>query len=313
MIKYLLKFCQRIPGTTVTMDELGNLYITKGQSENYPCIVAHMDQVQDKYPKDYRVIETPELIFAYSPQKREQCGLGADDKNGIWIALKCLQKYDSLKVAFFIGEEIGCIGSSHCNMSFFDDCRFVLQCDRRGHDDLITSIWGDLCSQEFQDAIGYQQFGYSPTHGMTTDVGTLKENGLPISCINMSCGYYEPHSDQEFVDKKDLLNCLNFVEHIIENCTDVYPHEDFKYEGFYGYYGHSSKSSSPNIHDEDYDECYCEFYNVLFDNPDYSLTSLKNFFKDYYPSLSDGDYQEIFDAVKSELEPLQKQTTNKAI
>jgi hypothetical protein len=35
-------------------------------------------------------------------------GLGADDKNGIWIALQCLKKYDTVKVAFFVSEEVGC-------------------------------------------------------------------------------------------------------------------------------------------------------------------------------------------------------------
>ena len=44
--------------------------------------------------------------------------------------------------------------------------------------------------------------------GMMTDVLELKERGLGVSCINLSCGYYEPHSDEEFTVKKDLLNCL---------------------------------------------------------------------------------------------------------
>lgn len=43
---------------------------------------------------------------------------------------------------------------------------------------------------------------------MMTDVLELKERGLGVSCINLSCGYYEPHSDEEFTVKKDLLNCL---------------------------------------------------------------------------------------------------------
>ena len=57
-----------------------------------------------------------------------------------------------------------------------------------------------------------------------TDVLALKENGLGVSCINVSCGYYNAHSDEEITIKKDLLKCLLFVEHIIEDCTDVYPH-----------------------------------------------------------------------------------------
>jgi len=40
---------QNIPGVKIECDKQGNLYITKGKSESYPCIVAHMDQVQDVY------------------------------------------------------------------------------------------------------------------------------------------------------------------------------------------------------------------------------------------------------------------------
>ena len=58
-----------------------------------------------------------------------------------------------------------------------------------------------------------------------TDVQELKERGLQVSCTNLSCGYYEPHTDHEFTIKKDLMNCLSLVEHIIENCTDTYPHQ----------------------------------------------------------------------------------------
>ena len=57
-----------------------------------------------------------------------------------------------------------------------------------------------------------------------TDILALKENGLGVSCINVSCGYYNAHSDEETTMKKDLLKCLIFIEHIIEDCTGVYPH-----------------------------------------------------------------------------------------
>ena len=68
---------------------------------------------------------------------------------------------------------------------------------------------------------------------MMTDVLELKERGIGVSCINLSCGYYEPHTDEEFTVKKDLLNCLRLVEHIIENCLSVYPHENLD-TGYYG-------------------------------------------------------------------------------
>jgi hypothetical protein len=68
-------------------------------------------------------------------------------------------------------------------------------------------------------------FGYKPTHGLMTDVATLKGNGMKCSAVNLSCGYYEPHTDHEFTDVAELVNCLDFVQHIIENCTDKYDYD----------------------------------------------------------------------------------------
>lgn len=222
---------ENVPSAVIDLDwDNGNLYITKGVSNTYPCLVAHLDQVQSYHPTDFRAIETREIIFGYSPKDRQYCGLGADDKNGIWIALKCLQKYDTLKVAFFISEEIGCVGSREAKMSFFENVRFVVEPDRKGSSDVIVKIcYTDLCSKEFLYDTQYENYGYSPTSGMMTDIEELKGKGLGVSCINLSCGYYSPHTDQEYTVKKDLLKALRFVENIIENCTQVYHHKTQDY------------------------------------------------------------------------------------
>lgn len=217
---------RNIPGVRVEMDKAGNLLITKGQADNYPCLVAHMDQVQDLHSPDFTVVETNEMLFGYSPSKRRHEGLGADDKNGIWVALKCLERFEVLKAAFFVEEEVGCAGSYSADIAFFNDCRFVVEADRRGHKDLIVEIGRmEICSPEFIEAIGPEQFGYAPAEGMMTDVEALYDNGVGLSSINVSCGYYDPHTDHEFTVKKDLLNCLTLVQHIVEHCTEVYPHE----------------------------------------------------------------------------------------
>lgn len=214
------------PGVRVETDKAGNLLITKGLAENYPCLVAHMDQVQDYHSRDFTVVETEELLFGYSPSKRRHEGLGADDKNGIWVALKCLERFEVMKAAFFVEEEVGCGGSYSADISFFSDCRFVIQADRRGYKDLIVEIGRmEICSQSFIEAIHPEKFGYAPTDGMMTDVEALHDNGIGLSCINVSCGYYDPHTDHEFTVKKDLQNCLAFVQHIVEHCTKVYPQE----------------------------------------------------------------------------------------
>ena len=229
-----------IEGVTCTWDNAGNVYFVKGESDTYPVVVAHLDQVQRHHSKDFKAVVAEDIVFGYSPSQKEYQGLGADDKNGLWIALKCLETFDVIKVAFFVGEEIGCVGSSKCDMNFFADARFVVEPDRRGGNDLITEISGyDIASEAFLNAFDYASFGYKKTSGLMTDVLELTERGVGVACINMSCGYYSPHSDEEFTVIADLLNALDLVKHIITTCTDVYAHKaTYSYAGRYGsYYG----------------------------------------------------------------------------
>lgn len=226
LMEFLVNHISKIPGVKTSGDDYGNLYVCKGEATTYPCIVAHLDQVQHKHSKDFQAIETKEIIFGYSSRCHQYEGLGADDKNGVFIALEALRKYESLKVAFFREEEIGCRGSSNADMGFFEDCRFVIQCDRKGNSDLVTNIGcTELCSEKFMRDIHPEKWGYAPSQGMMTDVEVLRENGLNVSAVNISCGYYNPHTDHEITVKRDLVKCWKLVCHIIDTCTEVYGHD----------------------------------------------------------------------------------------
>lgn len=280
---------QNVPDTVIEHDNTGNLYITRGKAQSYPCVVAHLDQVQKNHSLDFKAIETDEIIFGYSSKNRRQEGLGADDKNGIWVALKCLERFDSIKVAFFVGEEIGCVGSSRCVMSFFEDCRFVLQCDRKhGNDLIVNASWTNLCSEDFLKDTGYEKFGYKKENGMLTDVATLKDNGLEVSCLNISCGYYEPHTDHEFTIKSELLGCRDFVFHIIETCNKPYPHIDEEFGAYGSYYG--------GYPFEEYDIA-CEMVDdYLSYNPHASVQEVYDLFKDEFIHLDKADFKEMIHA-----------------
>lgn len=294
MTKFIKGFCKRIPDAKFEKDQVGNIYITRGESETYPCIVAHLDQVQKIHSKDFKAYETDAIIFGYSVKHKRFEGLGADDKNGIWIALKCLESYDCIKIAFFVGEEIGCVGSSKANMEFFNDVRFVIEPDRRERNDLITSISGmELCSEEFINDTGYARFGYKPTDGLMTDVMELKERGLGVSSINLSCGYYSPHTGNEFVVKKDLLNCLNFVRHIIETCTKIYHHTC---EDWYG----RSRFGKEYEYWEQYNEVSIIIDDVVNRYPGVTAEMLKERYGYYYDLLEISDFEEILDVYNEE-------------
>lgn len=237
MMEYLCAKCEEL-GAQVAFDDFGNIYAVKGKSETYPCVVAHTDQVQrfrDIRFNAYITTDRRNVVGGhFEGDKFVREGLGADDKNGIWCALKLLESECVLKVAFFVQEEIGCIGSSHADMSFFEDCRFVLQADRRGGHDFINYVYEDMCSPEFLKDVNPSRWGFTCTNGMMTDVAELFSNGVGISCCNISCGYYEPHTCREWTNLPELQHALKFMRHIVRNCkkcylcTSIYALDDFK-------------------------------------------------------------------------------------
>ena len=193
----------------------GNIYATKlsYKTDFVPCIVSHMDTVH-AITSDLSCLQVANNITGFNRLTMKQTGVGGDDKVGIFICLESLKYLDNCKVVFFCNEEIGCIGSYNAKMKFFENCSFVLQCDRKGNKDFVINASGvELSSDEFQNTIisTLQSFGYGFSDGGMTDVMALKENGLNICTANISCGYYNPHQSCEYVNIIDVENCKNMV------------------------------------------------------------------------------------------------------
>ena len=224
-------------GVSCRKDRTGNIYAVKGKAATYPCVVAHIDEVHDNETGSYGgYIVADEMVVGYDRVHKCQTGIGADDKNGIWICLRMLERFKKMKCVFFVGEEIGCVGSHKVNMEFFRDCRVVIQCDRRGNSDIVTDISGiQLCSEAFIKAIKPEEHGYSESSGMLTDVLTLKRRGLSVSCVNLSCGYYNAHTCNEVTILADLMKCHEFVRHIIRTHTGVSEHKYMRQRTGYGF------------------------------------------------------------------------------
>jgi tripeptide aminopeptidase len=211
-------------GYAVTSDALGNLYVTSGTAKTYPCIASHMDTVHDIHGHGITLLEINGNLTGFDAVAMRQTGIGGDDKCGIYAALHCLAHLPACKAAFFVDEEIGCVGSESANLAFFHDCRFVLQADRRGNADFVTDISGPLASSRFAAAVAplLARHGYSPCKGAMSDVMALRDAGVGISVANMSAGYYNPHQACEYVNLADLAKVCALMLDICATCTRVY-------------------------------------------------------------------------------------------
>lgn len=239
---FLLRFVTNLnnPEILMTNDSLGNVYITKGHAETYPCIVSHIDTVHELIPEeDYVVLNSDKEFFAIDLQTKSPTGIGGDDNNGIYTCLDNLIREDYIKIAFFVDEEIGCIGSGSCDMIFFEDVSFVLQADRKGYNDVVHNISGTkMFGIDFFDAIADDLDNYNRElkDGGMTDVMQLAHNGLNVAMANFSCGYYNPHSDREYVVIDELILTSLLFRDIIKSAYSNGLKNEFEREPYVDYY-----------------------------------------------------------------------------
>lgn len=219
-IKAFILNCLKDMPISIETDEIGNMYITKGYAEKYPCLAAHLDEIHA--PCEREVVIEGDKIFTVD-RLWNRVGCGADDKNGLWVILNLLKTEPVLKVALFVQEErtgdiAGCRGARACDLSFFHNVRYILECDRKGASDVVHIGKGDtlLCEANFIPDEILTKYGYEMVRGGKTDVVELKMRGLEIPVCNISCGYYNAHKNSEYTKFSELQNCFDFVKHIID-------------------------------------------------------------------------------------------------
>lgn len=236
MIQFILDYVStHIKDASVKLDSWGNLYITKGFSElGFPTLCCHLDQAQKIHSDDFEVRERCVEVqstchiefFGWSESRQSQEGLGADDKNGIWVCLNALRLCKYLKVFMAVGEEKGCWGSNRANIPFFKDSLYILEPDCKGGKEIRTLLKGvPVASKEFEEVLMIGDFRYVFDEGKSTDILPLTLSNVGVSCANIPCGYQNPHKDDEYCIKEDLLRCLNFVLFFVENIHKKFPHE----------------------------------------------------------------------------------------
>ena len=229
MIEYLQKVLTQ-KGYEHYTDTHGNIYVTKGNSKNYPCFVAHTDTVH-KVNLNLQVLQTESvedgvMLTGIDKKTGRPSGIGGDDKCGVFLALEMLDTLPNVKAAFFVSEEIGCKGSMYADPKFFENVGYVIQYDSPGGDSMSLTLMGRFLfnqKSEFADKVtglikehGIVDWAYHPY----TDVWQIMEK-FNIACLNLAAGYYRNHTDEEFVVVNDVQNGfelgLKLVKELGEN------------------------------------------------------------------------------------------------
>jgi len=194
-------------------DKEGNIFNI--ENPGLPLLSCHLDTVQG--PIDEKLAKFVKLrgniLSGYGV-------IGGDDKCGVFAVLTfaCMKKCNFV---FSTGEEVGLHGIKHF-MSYADlsHVPYGIVLDRRGKDDIICAKNG-YGTDEFDKTLSEvgKVFGYSSQNGLYSDANAISEQ---ISCANLSVGYWNPHSKDEFVNVIELKNAMNFTFAILKNVKDFF-------------------------------------------------------------------------------------------
>lgn len=195
----------------IDYDEYGNIFIGfNDKSKGLPILVAHTDNVLG---------DEKEPVFDLSKRyiKGMSNGIGFDDKAGIMaiISLWRFFKEQKFRIILPANEETGGDGAKMIDPVWYSDAQWILELDRRGGKDVIqTSGITRLCSDEFVEK--WEEMGYKRAIGTFTDVNIFKPKADSINMMNISIGYYKPHTDEEYLDTKEFEKIVNDVATFIQ-------------------------------------------------------------------------------------------------
>lgn len=228
------KLLKRLP-KGLKKDPFGNYFLQIGESNS--MFAAHLDTACSYEKKvnhtfDGKYIKTDGTTI-----------LGADDKAGVVVLLYMIEKKIPGLYYFFVGEEVGCIGSGQFaehmeENELFPEINKVVSFDRRGTESIITHQWaGRCCSDEFGNALA-KEFGeqglkmeLDPT-GVCTDSIQFQE--FVPECTNISVGYYSEHTTSE---KQDIEFLSKLCKAVVEIDWDNLPAERDPSVPDYGMWG----------------------------------------------------------------------------
>ena len=291
-----------------TKDAHGNYFYEIGNTKT--AFTSHLDtacqdQVNVKHVFEGNYIKTDGKSI-----------LGADDKAGVTILLYMIEKNVPGLYCFFIGEEVGCIGSGLAsNDDLFKNFDRMISFDRRGTTSVITHQSSQrCCSEDFAKELA-KQLNKSGLEMKLDDTGVYTDSaefvGVIPECTNISVGYYSEHTKSE---KQDIDFLTKLCEAVVRVDWESLPTrrnpkvKEYKNSGFtkrrytstnqrswytgYDEYDYPSKSYGRSEYD------YYEDYSWYEENSSKSIHQIdtskkgKKYWEDLDHELWDEDVEE---------------------
>lgn len=281
----------------IKIDKWGNYFLKIGESKT--IFASHLDtackdQVDVQHRIQGNIIKTDGKSV-----------LGADDKAGVVVLLYLIEKKIPGLYYFFIGEEVGCIGSGEASkdVDFFKNYDRIISFDRRGTDSVITYQSSlRCCSEGFAESLA-KELNKSGLNFKPDDTGVYTDSAEFTSvipeCTNISVGYYKEHTFQEHQDIEHLRKLCRAAAMVNwENLPTIRNVNSKEY-----IYNHPHRKQRKS-HDDRWDEYYDSRYGndhrprtrrskkkmKVWKNPDYKPRA---YFNDLDHQVSSGVVKKI--------------------
>ena len=258
-IHHLLRHFKK---TDMDFDTAGNIFVNfKKETRGTPILVAHLDNVLhgDREP----VMDvTGTRLFG------KKTGIGFDDKAGIIAIIEIWRrsKTRDFRVIFTADEEVGGLGALAIQPQVYEDAAYIIELDRKGGSDLISNSGGTrLCSKAF--ASMFYKYGFKDAVGTFTDVNIFKPETPTVNMVNLSIGYYSPHTDNEYLNINEFEHIVDSVFDFVENNKESII-DDEPFEKYTPSYAENSKLYSSN-YGKSYGSSYERYDGMLSNTGNY--------------------------------------------
>lgn len=188
------------------IDQDGFLY---AQGTFPVLLVAHLDTVHDKLPTE--ILYDSKNNILTSPQ-----GIGGDDRCGVYMILEII-KHFNCSVLFCEDEEKMGVGADKFTEAKFTsslDFNYIIEFDRKNAND---AVFYDCDNPDFEKFIT-EEF-YKSAWGSFSDISIIAPY-LGCAAVNLSCGYYNPHTTAEYINLAEMEHSIAATLSILSRTTE---------------------------------------------------------------------------------------------
>ena len=209
--KLFKRLCKKFKGKTLISK--GNFILVHGQAP--VMLVAHLDTVHEEPVKDICLSADGNIIM--SPQ-----GIGGDDRCGCFALVKVFQSAQVKPwLLFTCEEEVGGIGAKYFCLAHkqkqlpreIDDLKFLVELDRKSSCD---AVYYHCDNPDFEAYITDK--GFKTAQGSFSDISLIAPE-LGIAAVNLSSGYYSPHTLHEYIIRSELECTIEKVSEMVADAA----------------------------------------------------------------------------------------------